>query len=282
VAYESYIPGYLFFGWTGKWDDLPAAHFTSISFDVVCLVLLSLLGWRMGGTRMAATLGFAWAAYPFTQYVSSSNTNDAIPPAFLIAGLIVASVPWARGAGVALSAWTKFAGLLLVPLWASYPDARERPRAKAVFAAGFLVATALAFFVLLLEPNPLHAARVFYDRTFAFQLGRASPFSIWDWRQYHAGLPDLHLVQRALEVLLLVGAVAVYFVPRHKSLLQLAALTGALLLGFELVLTHWFYLYIPWFFPFVAVAVLAVRPRTAPVEAPEPIDRPTRDLVPTG
>jgi hypothetical protein len=34
-------------------------------------------------------------------------------------------------------------------------------------------------------------------------------------------------------------------------------LTGALLIGFELVLTHWFYLYIPWFFPFVAFALLA-------------------------
>jgi hypothetical protein len=41
-----------------------------------------------------------------------------------------------------------------------------------------------------------------------------------------------------------------------KTPLQLAALTGALLIGFELVLTHWFYLYIPWFFPFVAFAVL--------------------------
>ena len=26
------------------------------------------------------TLAFAWVAYPFTQYVSSSNTNDALPP----------------------------------------------------------------------------------------------------------------------------------------------------------------------------------------------------------
>jgi hypothetical protein len=56
---------------------------------------------------------------------------------------------------------------------------------------------------------------------------------------------------------LIVGAVAAYFLPRRKSVLQLAALTGALLIGFELVLTHWFYLYIPWFFPFVAVAVIA-------------------------
>ena len=41
----------------------------------------------------------------------------------------------------------------------------------------------------------------------------------------------------------------------------MAAFTGALLVGFEVVLTHWSYLYLPWFFPFVAFAVLA--PRTA-------------------
>jgi hypothetical protein len=42
-----------------------------------------------------------------------------------------------------------------------------------------------------------------------------------------------------------------------------------LLLGFELVLTHWSYLYIPWFFPFVAYATLA--PRAAPAPVPEPV-----------
>jgi len=49
----------------------------------------------------------------------------------------------------------------------------------------------------------------------------------------------------------------VAFVPRTKTPLQLAALTGALLIGFELVLTHWSWLYIPWFFPFVVFALLS-------------------------
>ncbi|HSL63080.1 MAG TPA: hypothetical protein VK874_00350, partial [Gaiellaceae bacterium] len=101
--------------------------------------------------------------------------------------------------------------------------------------------------------------------TFGWQLGRESPFSIWDWRQYHAeGIPDLHLVQRALQVALVVAAVTVAFVPRRKSPLQLAALTGALIAGFELVLEHWSYLYIPWFYAFAAFALLAGTPRTAP------------------
>ena len=53
--------------------------------------------------------------------------------------------------------------------------------------------------------------------------------------------------------------------PRRKSILQLAALTAAILIGFELALTHWFYLYIPWFFPFVAFALLYRRDRAAQV-----------------
>jgi len=99
---------------------------------------------------------------------------------------------------------------------------------------------------------------VFWDRTIPTQIGRTSPFSLWDWRQYHAhGLPDLHLLQRVLQGLLIVAALAVAFVPRRKSPLQLAALTAALLAGFEVVQTYWLYTYIPWFYPFAAIAVLA-------------------------
>ncbi|MBA3428881.1 MAG: hypothetical protein H0U07_09955, partial [Actinobacteria bacterium] len=212
---------------------------------------------RLGGNRLGATLAFAWAAYPFTLYASNSNTNDTIMPAFLIFGFWLASSPWARGAAVALAGWTKFAALLLAPLWLSYPSARRVPARG--FALGFGAATLAAFSILLLEPEPLHAARVFAERTLGFQLDRDSPFSLWGWGQYHAGgIPDLHRVQQLLQLLLVGAAILVAFVPHQRSPLRLAALTGALLIGFELVLTHWFYLYIPWFFPFVAIAVLFV------------------------
>ncbi|MCP9485630.1 MAG: hypothetical protein MSC30_07195 [Gaiellaceae bacterium MAG52_C11] len=266
VSYLAYVPGYLVFGWTGKWDELWAAHATSLLFDGLCLVGLALVGRRFGGSRLGATLAFAWAAYPFTLYVSNSNTNDAIMPAFLILGFWLASSAWARGAGVALAGWTKFAALLLAPLWLAYPDAIGWPlrlrRGAWKWAAGFAAATIVAFSILLLEPDPLQAARVFGERTFGFQLDRESPFSLWGWGQYHAaGIPNLHLIQQALEVLLVAGALALAFVPRRRSPLQLAALTAAVLIGFELVLTHWFYLYIPWFFPFVAFAVLSASRR---------------------
>jgi len=277
VAYEAYLPGYLVLGWTGKWDDLPAAHFSSIGFDLLCILGLALVGLRFGGTRLAVTLAFAWVAYPFTQYVSNSNTNDALVPLFLIWGFWLVTSPVARGAAVALSGWTKFASLLLAPLWASYPERRLRP--TLVFAAAFVLTSLAAFSILLLDGHPLGAAHEFWKRTLSWQIDRESPFSIWDWRQYHAGLPDLHLLQRALEGLLLVGAVAVYFFPRRKSPLQLAALTAALLVGAEIVLTHWYYAYLPWFFPFAAIAVLA--PAAEPVRAAvrAPLERPRQELV---
>jgi hypothetical protein len=281
VSYTAYLPGYWLLGWSGMWDKLPAAHFTAIAFDLLCLLGLALVGRRFGGLTLAAALPFAWAAYPFTQYVSNSNTNDAIMPALLIWGFWLASSDWARGAFAALAGWAKFGALLVAPLWASYPESRLSRR-QTVYMAGYAFATIASFYVLFLESNPLHAAGVFWDRTLGWQIGRESPFSIWDWRQYHAGLPDLRWLQIALEVLLVAAALALYFRPRRKSPIQLAALTAALLLGFEIVLTHWFYLYLPWFFPFVAFVLLARAPARVRARAPETRDRESRELLPVG
>jgi hypothetical protein len=280
VAYYAYLPGFALFGWEGRWDELPAAHFTAIAFDLLAMLGLALVGKRFGGARLAVALPFAWAAYPFTQYTSNSNSNDAIAPVLLVFGFWLAASPVGRGAFAALSGWVKFASLLVVPLWASYPEGLRRPRPAAIFACAFGLVSLLCFWVLLLEPNLLEAARVFYNRTVASQLERESPFSIWDWGQYHAdGIPDLETLQRVFIPLVAVFALSLFFVPRRKSPLQLAALTAAVLIAFELVLTHWFYLYLPWFLPFAAFAVLA--PTVQAREAPsEPRDRPARELAP--
>jgi hypothetical protein len=283
ISYLAYVPGFLAMGYDFEWDYLPAAHFTSLLWDALALIGLGVLGFRFGGLRLGATLAFAWAAYPFTQYVSSSNSNDAIMPAFLIWGLVFVTSAPARGLFVGLAAWTKFAGFLLAPLWASYPRATKWPRQQLLFVGGVLLATALGFWILLLEPDPLHAARVFWDRTFGWQLSRPSPFSIWDWDEY-PGYPDLSAVQTVLKGLLVAAAGVLAFVPRTRNVIQLAALSGALLIGFELVLTHWFYLYIPWFFPFVAFALLVPAAVTARQPEPQPEDssdeRPVGELVP--
>ena len=138
VSYLAYIPGYAIFGWSHKWDGLPAVHLTSILFDTICLIGLALVGRRFGGAPLAAALAFAWVTWPFSQYASSSNTNDSIAPALLIWGFLALTSPVARGVAVALSGWTKFASLLLLPLWSGYPEAR-RPRSAAVYLVGIRV-----------------------------------------------------------------------------------------------------------------------------------------------
>ena len=51
-------------------------------------------------------------------------------------------------------------------------------------------------------------------------------------------------------------ALVVAVVPRRKGPVELAALTAAVLIAFQLTLTHWFYLYLPWILPFVMLWLL--------------------------
>jgi hypothetical protein len=262
VAYLAYVPAVLALGWEGRWDSLPAAHATAIGADLLVLLGLVLVGRRLVGGRLAATLAFGWAAYPFTTYALLANTNDALMPAFLVWGFWLASSPTARGAATALAGWTKFAALLLAPLWLTYRSGL-RPASVARFAGAFGVTTGLAFSILLLEPSLGMALQTFWDRTIGFQLGRGSPFSIWDWGQYHAaGIPDLASLQTVVQVATIVLAGVVAAVPRDKGPLELAALSAAVLLAIQLSLTHWFYLYLPWMLPFVLLALFV--PRTPP------------------
>ena len=255
ASYLAYVPAVAVFPWSGKWDSLPAAHATSIAFDLLAVLALVLIGLRFGGRRLAALLAFGWAAFPFTAYTLNANTNDTIMPALLLLGFLFVTSDWARGASVALAGWTKFGALLVAPLWATYPVAELRRIAR--FAVAFAAGTVLAFAILLLEPSLWDAIRTFWERTIGFQSGRDSPFSIWGWGQYHArGIPDLGFLQPVVvaSAVGLAGVVAV--VPRRKTPLQLAALTAALLVAFQLTLTHWFYLYLPWVAPFVFLWLL--------------------------
>jgi hypothetical protein len=292
INYVAYVPAVAALGWTGRWDDLPPAHATAFAFDALAALGLLVIGRRLGGWVLGVALAFAWAAYPFTAYALESNSNDMILAALLIWGFAAATAPAGRGSLLALASWAKFAPLLAVPLWARYPrmpqlapavawpatawdgsgggetlaeptpPARVRRRpwealsfaGTGRFALGFAIATLAAAAVLV--EGGWHALSTFWSSTFGWQLNRPSPFSVWDWGIY-PGFPDLSALQTVLKVLLLVGAAALLVVPRRLDAVRLAALTAALLLGFELVLTHWFYLYIPWFFPFVAIALLA-------------------------
>src|SRR5207248_3282673 len=68
VNYEAYVPFVEIFGFSGRWDDLPAAHAAAIAFDLLALGLLFLIGRRMRGPTLGVALAYGWAAYPFTLF----------------------------------------------------------------------------------------------------------------------------------------------------------------------------------------------------------------------
>ena len=255
VNYLAYVPFEAIWPWSGEWDDLPAAHGAAILFDVATFLLLVLLAIRIRpgpeGQRLAATLAFGWAAYPYTAYALESNSNDSLVAALLVAALLLAARPMARGAALAAATWAKFVAAPLGPMFWGYRSAGRRWQSL-LLLAGFVAVTVLVMTWPAIDPG----LKTFYDRTIASQAGRDSPFSIW-------GQTSLEPIRIALLVGLGALSIAFAFVPRRKSLVQLAALSAALLILLQLTLHHWFYLYIVWFYPLLLIALAAAPARTS-------------------
>ncbi|MGN6815358.1 MAG: hypothetical protein ACTHK3_04655 [Solirubrobacterales bacterium] len=258
VNYLAYVPFERIWPWSGHWDDLPAAHAAAVLFDVATFVLLLLIGVRIrpgpAGQRLAATLAFGWAAYPYTAYVLESNSNDSLVAALLVAILLLAARPLARGATLALATWAKFVAAPLGPMFLTY---ERRLRPALLFLLGFAGVTVAVMLWPALDPG----LKTFYDRTIASQAGRESPFSIW------GQVPSLEPLRIALLVGTGVLSLLFAFIPKRKNLVQLAALSAALIIALQLTLHHWFYLYIVWFFPLLLVALTALeKGRNTPSE----------------
>jgi hypothetical protein len=250
VAYEAYTPFVALWGFSGTWDDLPAAHAAAIFFDLIAIGLLLALGWRIRGPATGVVLAYAWAAFPFTAFALESNSNDALVASLVLATLLVAGSPPARGALAALAALAKFAPLALIPLFATHRLRERGARGVAGFAAALLIVAA-AVAVPALTHNSL---TTIYDRTIAYQADRSAPFSVWG---LYGGL---HAEQTLVQVfaILLAGALAV--LPRRDDAIGLAAAAAAILIAVQLGVTYWFYLYIPWFAGPALIAILADAP----------------------
>ena len=248
VAYLAYVPFEQAMPWSGSWDDLPAAHGAAIAFDLLSCLLVFLIGRRVRGPSLGVVLAYAWVTYPFTIYALMSNSNDALVAALVLAAIWAANRATARGALVALAALTKFAPLALAPLFATQDG--WRPRKLAAFVAAFVVAGALAFVPLLGHLD----LRLFWDHTIAYQAERGSPFSVWGL--YDPDVAWLDLAQRGAQAAGALLALALAFLPRRRDLVGLAACSAAIIIALQLGVSHWFYLYIPWFFGLVMIALL--------------------------
>jgi hypothetical protein len=248
------------------------------------------------GRTLGILLCFAWAACPYTAFALESNTNDALVSLLLVLTLLFITSPPGRGILLALASLTKFAPFALAPLFATYgatavnrdgsatggasggpirgrirarrmggPDQTggssasptEPPRITgpvarfarvvAPFAAAFAITVGLAMAQTLLDPG----LSTFWDRTIGNQAGRDSPFSIWGQE------PSLEWLHTAVKAVAVGLALLVAFVPRRRHPVTVAALGAAVLIALQLTVDHWFYLYLPWFLPFLFIALLA-------------------------
>jgi hypothetical protein len=293
VAYEAYVPFEQIFGWSGTWDDLPAAHAAAIVFDLLALGLMFLLGLRIRGPTLGVVLAYAWVSYPFTLFALESNSNDTLVAVLILAALLVASSPPARGVFAALAGLSKLAPLALVPVLAThglftrapgtraaaYGDdgrggsgrddgpgaeggeeeggrllfrghlARTRARSLAAFFFAFVLTAAIVSIPALTHDS----LRTIYERTIEYQASRGSPFSVW-------GLYGLHGVETVVQVGAVVLALALAVVPRRSDLIGLSGACAAIVIATQLGVEHWFYLYVPWFFPLVMIVLLGVLP----------------------
>jgi hypothetical protein len=273
VNYYAYVPFELAWPWAGSWDDLPAAHGAAVGFDLATFAFLILLGIRIrpgpAGRRLAATLAFGWAAFPYTAFALESNSNDTLVAALLVATLLVLARPVARGALTSLATLAKFAPALLAPMLMTYrPSPGEGPgsteegvrerkprpqdpllgRPALLFAGAFLLVSALVVLWPAIDPG----LRTVYERTIEYQSGRDSPFSIW------GQVPSLEPLRIAILAATTALSLLLAFRPKRKSLDQVAALGAALLIALQLTMNHWFYLYIVWFYPLLLIAVASL------------------------
>ena len=95
LNYLAYLPFAALFGSDPAAADPAAAHAAAISFDLLVIAVLLLLGPRLAGGRSGRRLGvilaYAWAAYPPSLFVLAHNTNDALFTGLLLLCLLYTS-----------------------------------------------------------------------------------------------------------------------------------------------------------------------------------------------
>ena len=254
VTYYAYVPFRLIFGWSGTWDALPAAHAAAITFDLLTVGGLYLLGRRLRGPGLGVLLMYAWVAYPFTLFTLSSNSNDALVSATVVLCLLTISSAPARGVAAALAGLTKFAPFALAPLILRGTGPPPKERSVAIW----IVAFGLTVFVAMQPVLTNGDLSYLWHDAIVYQAGRVTPFSIWGlW----GGLGVLHhMLEGGVVGLALLLAV----VPSRRGPVEVAALGAAILIALQLTANYWLYPYLLWFFPLVCVAVFAGHPERTP------------------
>ena len=262
LNYLAYVPFEMI--WPGNWIHLPAARAAAITFDLLTIGGLIVLGIQLRGGRAGRRLGlllaWLWAACPFSLLGMEKSTNDGLTALIVVLIMLALNGPVRRGVLVGIGAASKFFPAVLLPLVAVGYGERDQLTIRKVLA-GFVITVGATIAVFM----PSGGLLEMWNHTLGFQLTRSDVFSIW------ALHPSLAPIKDAVEAFAAILAVVVAFRPRgQRTPAQVAALAAAVVIAVQLPALHWFYLYIVWFLPLVLVAVLGDSPRYDELRAAAP------------
>jgi len=203
----------------------------------------------------------AWFAYPPVLLAASGGANDLVLAACLAWMLALRTRAAASMLALAMGIWVKLVPIVLLAIWTPH---RHRELVRSGAAVLTLSAALLGALLALGGPG----APAAMAHAFAFQFQRGSFFA--PWYTFHVQWLQ-PLAQAAVLAMLLAAILQLRHDPSLRTdLLRLSALAGALLLGVQLAANYWTWSYLPWVFPFLAVALLMTRHTDAHVEVETP------------
>ena len=239
--YLAYVPLEQALPWSGRWDDLPAAHGAAITFDLLTLLGLLVLGRRLRrgpeGTRSGIALAYAWVATR-TRCSRSSRTPTTrwCRCCSCWALVLVALAAAARGAR---RRWPRRRSSRR---WRWRRCSRRRPRARAARRGSCSRRRSLAVIALVARAVGCPTAACASSTT-----ARSATRPRASRRSRSGARTTSSWLHTAVKVGAVGLALLVAFVPRGADPVQVAALAAAVLIALSWPPTHWFYLYIVWF-----------------------------------
>ena len=246
LTYVAYIPGAAWRPVTDAFSDLSGSlPIAALGALIVAVALHRTARRQLALPRDAMRLVLAWLAFPAVVLAASAGSNDLVLAACLAAALVLLARPGASMLVLTAAAWVKVVPVVLLPVW----WARHR-RLRAAAGALVLSAALVAWLVAL---GGLDAVGAMLD-ALSFQFQRASFHA--PWRTF--GLQWLQPWVQAAVPAALTWMLLAWRSDRRlaEDQVRVAGAAGALLLMVQLSANYWTWMYLPWAFPFLALALL--------------------------
>ena len=254
LNYLLYVPGALWLPVSNAFSNLSG----SLATTAVASLLVGLALYRIAGDREIAARKdeplidrrlramLAWFAFPPVLLAASGGSNDLLLAACLAWMLALRTRAGTSMLLLAMGVWVKLVPLILLAIWIPY---RRRDLTRSCIAA---VALSVALTGLLLALGGLGGISAMLS-AISFQFQRGSFFAPW----YTFELQWLQPLAQAGVLAVLLASILHLRADRSArgDPVRLSAIAGALLLGVQLAANYWTWSYLPWVFPFLAVAL---------------------------